>query len=155
MPRCLSAAGRDNRPKEFIKMNTRSVLPVSINKVMLLSSDTSTAVVTAVDLANYFSVGKREVRFIVSAITSSTALGNAATLVIEECASTATASFTQVYAADGSTATFSLAANAVSFSTYFDAVINYRYVRTRYVGTTSTGGTVALVVNALPIVRAA
>lgn len=136
-------------------MNTRSILPVSINKVMLLSSDTSTAVVTAVDLANFFPVGKREVMFGVSMVTSSTSLGNAATLVIEQGDSTSTTGFTQVYAVDGSTATFSLAANAVSFSTYFYAAINSRYVRTRYVGTTSTGGTVALVVNVFPLVRAA
>lgn len=136
-------------------MNTRSILPVNINKVMLLSSDTSTAVVTAVDLANYFPVGKREVRFIVSVVTSSTSLGNAlGGLVIEQCDSTSTASFEQVYAVDGSTATFALAANAVSYSTWFDAAITKRYVRTRYTGTTSTGGMIAIVVNALPLVRA-
>ena len=136
-------------------MNTRSILPVNINKVSLLSSDTSTAVVTAVDLANYFPVGKREIRFLVSMVTSSTSLGNAVTLVLEQGESTSTTGFTQVYAADGSTATFSLAANAVSFSTWFDANITQRYVRTRYVGTTATGGTIAILVNALPMVRAA
>ena len=136
-------------------MNSRSVLPVTLTKTSLLSSATSTAVETAVDLANYFAVGKREVRFIVSVITSSTALGNAlGGLVIEECVSTSTTAFTQVLANDGSTATFALVANAVSYSTYFDASITKRYVRTRYVGTTSTGGTIAIVVTALPIIRA-
>lgn len=134
---------------------SRSMLPVVVNKVMLLSSDTSTAVVTAVDLANYFPVGKREVLFDVAMITSSTSLGNAATLVIEECDSTSTASFTQCLAVDGSTATFSLSANAVSLSTYFYVNVTKRYVRTRYVGTTSTGGTIALSVIAHPLVRAA
>lgn len=137
-------------------MYSRSVLPVSVTKAMLLSSATSTAVETAVDLADYFPVGKREVRFVVSVITSSTSLGNAlGGLVIEECPTTSTASFTQAYGADGSTATFALAANAVSYSTYFDVAVNYRYVRTRYTGTTSTGGTIAIDVVALPIVRAA
>ena len=136
-------------------MNSRSILPVSITSAALLSSATSTAVVTAVDLANYFPVGKREIRFVVSVITSSTALGNAlGGLVIEQCDSTSTASFEQVYAVDGSTATFALAANAVSYSTWFDANITKRYVRTRYTGTTSTGGVIAIDVVALPLVRA-
>ena len=135
-------------------MNSRSILPVSITKVMLLSSDTSTAVVTAVDFANYFPVGKREVRFVISQITSSTALGNAMTLVLEESDSTSTTAFTQVLAGDGSTASFTLAANAVSYNSYFDAAITKRYVRTRYTGTTSTGGLIAVVVNALPLIRA-
>jgi hypothetical protein len=136
-------------------MFTRSILPVTVNAVMVLSSATSTAVVTAVDLANFFPVNRREVRFVVSVITSSTSLGNALTVLLEECDSTSTTAFTQVLAVDGSTASFPLAANAVSFSTYFDAAITKRYIRTRYVGTTSTGGTIALSVVALPLVRAA
>jgi hypothetical protein len=136
-------------------MNTRSVFPVKITNVNLLSSDTSTAVVTAVDMANYFPVGKREVRFVVAITTSSTTLGNAlGGLVIEECASTATASFSQIYSVSGSTATFALAANAVSYSTWFDGFVNYRYLRTRYTGTTSTGGHIGINVIALPLVRA-
>ncbi len=135
-------------------MNTRSILPVTINKVMLLSSDTSTAVVTAVDLANYFPVGKREVMFTCSFVPSSTALGVAATVVLEQSDSTSTTSFTAVLAGDGSTGSFSHASNAVSSVNTFYGLVNSRYVRTRYVGATSTGGVIAIVVNAFPIVRA-
>lgn len=135
-------------------MFTRSNLPVNINKVMLLSSDTSTAVVTAVDLANYFSVGKREIMFTCAFVPSSTSLGIGATVVLEQSDSTSTTSFTQVYAQDGSTGSFTHSSNAVASANTFYGVVNSRYVRTRYVGTTSTGGTIAIVVNAFPIVRA-
>lgn len=136
-------------------MNTRSVLPININKVSLLSSDTSTAVVTAVDLANYFPVGKREVMVTCSFVPSSTSLGVAATVILEQSDSTSTTSFSSVLAADGSTLTWTSTANAVAASNIGYGVINSRYIRTRYTGTTSTGGTIAIVVNAFPIVRAA
>jgi hypothetical protein len=136
-------------------MNTRDVLPVSINQVMLLSSDTSTAVVTAVDLANYFPVGKREVIFTCAFVPSSTSLGIAATVVVEQSDSTSTTSFVAVNNAAGSALSFSHSANAVASLNTLYGVVNSRYVRTRYVGATSTGGTIALSVNVLPIVRAA
>ena len=133
--------------------NTRTTLAVAVTNIMLLSSDTSTAVPTAVDLAPYFPVGKREVKFLVGFITSSTSLGNAATIVIEEGASTSTTGFTTAVDYAGSGGTYSLASNAVSNVAEANLVINKRYVRARYVGTTSTGGTIGLVVTAFPLTR--
>lgn len=135
-------------------MYSRSVLPVSIISTNFLSSATSTAVPTAVDLANYFPVGRREVPFVVTQGFGTTTLGCVATFTIEECASTATASFTSVLNAAGSTATWTTAANAVPLNTSFNAIINYRYVRVRYVGATTTGDYCVLNVTALPFVRA-
>lgn len=134
-------------------MNTRSMYGVSLRALNILSSDTSTAVPTAVDMANYFPVGKREVKFVVSIINSSTSLGAAASVVIEECASTSTASFTTVLAYDGSSASFTSTAN-VSTIFEFNGIVNYRYLRARVVGTTSTGANLGIGVMALPIVRA-
>lgn len=136
-------------------MHTRSVLPVNLTKVMLLSSDTSTAVPTAVDLANYFPVGKREVIVNCAFVPSSTSLGIAATVILEQGDSTSTTGFTSVLAGDGSTLTWTSTANAVASLNTGYGIINSRYVRARYVGSTSTGGTIAVVVNVLPIVRAA
>lgn len=135
-------------------MNSRSMLYVPMVNVSLLSSSTSTAVPTAVDLANYFPVGKREVKFVIGIINSSTALDTTATVTLEECASTSTASFTGIVTSAGATAAYTSTANA-STSFEVNAIVNYRYVRAKYVGTTSTGGTFGIVVGVLPLVRAA
>lgn len=133
---------------------TRSILPVSLLSTNYVSSATSTAVPTAVDMANYFPVGRREVLFVVFAAQGTTTLGCVQTVTIEECASTATASFTSVMNLAGTTATWTTTANAVPLSTWFFGVLNYRYLRARYVGATTTGDVNTLSVMVLPIVRA-
>lgn len=135
-------------------MNSRSMIYVPMVGLHVLSSDTSTAVPTAVDLANYFPVGKREVKFVVGITNSSTSLGATATVTLEECASTSTASFTGIVTSAGATAAYTSTAN-VSTSFEVNAIVNYRYVRAKVVGTTSTGGTLGVVVGVLPLVRAA
>lgn len=136
-------------------MHTRSSLAVAVVNSMLLSSATSTVVPTAVDLANYFPVGKREVKFLIGFITSSTSLGNAATVILEESVSTSTTAFTTIVDAAGAGGTYTLAADAVSNVAEANLFVSKRYIRARYVGTTSTGGTIGIVVTAFPLVRAA
>ena len=136
-------------------MNTRDVLPVSLLSTNYLSSLSSTAVPTAVDMANYFPVGRREVLFVVTAAFGTTIGSNTQTVVIEECASTATASFTTVKDYAGSSATWTTTANSVPTSTFFYGVVNYRYLRARYVGGgAATGDFGILNVLAIPIIRA-
>ena len=137
-------------------MNTRDVLPVSLLSTNYVSSLTSTAVPTAVDMANYFPVGRREVLFVVSAGFGTTTINQTLTLTIEECASTATASFTSVKDYSGTTATWTTTANAVPGTSYFYGVVNYRYLRAKLVGGGGATGDAAIVnVTAIPIVRAA
>lgn len=136
-------------------MYSRSFVGVSLANISLLSSDTSTAVPTAVDLAPYFPVGKREIKFLVNFIPSSTSLGISATATLQQGTSTSTTSFSNVLAADGSTVTWSSTANSIATLTESHALITSRYVRVLYTGATSTGGTIAIAVNALPMVRAA
>lgn len=135
-------------------MHTRSVFPVSLLSTNMLSSATSTAVPTNYDMSNYFPVGRREVLFVVNIGFGTTTLGGTATLVIEESASSATTGFTSVLSVSGSTATWTTTANAVPLSTYFYGYVNYKFLRARYVGSTSTGDYAVLNVVALPIVRA-
>lgn len=133
-------------------MNARSYSAVVLVKTFLLSSDTSTAVPTAVDLANYFPVGKREVKFLVAVTNPSTSLGAAATVTLQQSTSTSTTGFTNILAYDGSTLTFTSTVNASSaFETH--GIVTQRYIRALYVGTTSTGTTLGVVVFALPMVR--
>lgn len=133
-------------------MHTRSVYGLPILYAGMLSSATSTAVPTAYDMGDYFPAGKRSVKFCVGITNGTTSLGGAVTLTLEECASTATASFTTILGPDGSSGTWTSTANA---STAFEwhGVVNYRYIRAKYVGTTSTGDHLGIVVFALPIVR--
>jgi len=135
-------------------MNTRSVYGLPILSTGFVSSATSTAVPTAYDMGDYFPVGKRSVKFCIGMIHGTTSLGAAVTLTLEECASTATASFTTIPGPDGSSGTWTSTANS-STSFEWHGVVSYRYIRAKYVGTTSTGDHVGLVVFALPIVRAA
>lgn len=136
-------------------MNSRSVFPVTLLSTNYVSSATSTAVPTAVDLGDYFPVGRREVLFTVFAAQGTTTLGCTQTVIIEECASTATASFTSVLDRSGSTLTWTTTANAIPLSTFAFGIVNYRYLRARYVGATTTGDYLTLNVVALPLVRAA
>ena len=134
-------------------MGARSNIALSLTNVSLLSSDTSTAVPTAVDLANYFPVGRRSVKAVINTIPSSTALGVTASVTIQECASTSTANFTNVLTVSGSTATVTSTANSVAVMTELEIVSSLRYIRAIYTGATSTGGTIALAVTIFPLVR--
>lgn len=136
-------------------MPTRSYVPVVLSNVLLLSSDTSTSVPTAVDLANYFPVGRREVMFTVNFIPGSTALGVTGTTIIEENDSTSTTTFTSVLTYSGSTLTVTSTANSVNTLTSLYGVVTKRYLRARNVGSTSTGSTLGLCVVAFPMVRVA
>lgn len=136
-------------------MHSRSVLPVTILSTNLLSSITTTAVPSAIDMANYFPVGRREVLFVVTIASGTTTVAGGQVVIIEENDSTTTTSFTSVKDYSGSTATWTTAANAVPLSTYFYGVLNYRYLRARTVGTTVTGPDYNIVnIIACPIVRA-
>jgi hypothetical protein len=134
-------------------MQTRDITPVSVLSTFAVSSSTSTAVPTAVDLANYFDVGRREVQFIYNIGFGTTTLSGTANLILEECASTATASFTTILNSAGSSANFTTTANSVPVAGSFVGIVNYRYIRARYVGSTSTGDTFVIFATALPHVR--
>jgi hypothetical protein len=108
---------------------------------------------TAVDMGPYFNVGRREVKFLVGYIANATIADDTVTVTLEECASTATASFTSVLGVDGSTGTWTSTA-AASSAFEFNAVLNYRYVRAKYNGaSTSSGGSYSVMVAAIPIRR--
>ena len=136
-------------------MYTRDTIPVVLVNEVRLSSDTSTSVPTAVDLANYFPVGRREVEFVIVQNANTTTLSNISTIVLQECASTATASFTNIVSAAGTTATFTTTANTIPVQQTFMGVVNYRYIRALTVASTATGGYVSNIAMAFPITRAA
>lgn len=134
---------------------------ISLGSNVIVSSTDTTAVPTAVDLANYFPVGKRSVKFVVTGVNNST-LAVGATIYLEECESTATASFSTMKIAGSTSSAYyvmSTAATTAYASTIFEVncVVNYRYIRARsYVTTTSTGpATTVVTVVAIPRVRAA
>lgn len=138
-------------------MNTRNTLGVEVLKITIASSVTSTAGSTAVDLANYFPVGKREIKFAVGMLLGTTSTGIAANVTIQECESTATASFTNVLAYDGSTLTATLpSTDATHEILALNGMVNYRYIRATYnAAQATTGNTISLFVLAFPHVRAA
>jgi hypothetical protein len=89
-------------------MNSRSTLMVSLLSVAIASSATSTSAGSAIDLANYFPVGKREVKFVIASVQApTTSTGFVANVTIQESDSTTTTAFTNVLAYDGSTLTVS------------------------------------------------
>jgi hypothetical protein len=137
-------------------MNSRSTLMVSLLAVSIASSATSTSAGSAVDLANYFPVNKREIKFVIASVQSpSSSTGFVANVTIQECDSTATASFTNVLAYDGSTVTFTNTDGVSALSEKY-GVVTKRYVRALYnSGQATSGSNFALAVAAFPLVRAA
>lgn len=137
-------------------MHSRQSLLVSLLAVSVASSATSTAAGAAVDLANYFPVGKREVKFVIASVQSpTTSTGFVANVTIQENDSTATATFTNVLAYDGSTVTFTNT-DGVSAIVEKYGIVKKRYVRALYnTGQATSGSNFTLAVAALPIVRAA
>lgn len=137
-------------------MNSRSTLLVSLLNVSIASSATSTSAGSAVDLANYFPVGKREIKFVVaSAMSPTTSTGFVANVTIQECDSTATASFTNVVTTTGSTLIFTNT-DGVNLLSEGYGIVTKRYVRALYnSGQATSGSNFALVAAAFPLVRAA
>lgn len=135
--------------------NSRSTIFVSLLSATVAASATATAAGSAIDLADYFPVGKREVKFIVASLLATTSTGFVANVTIQECDSTATASFTNVLAYDASTLTITNV-DATHYWGQLHGLVTKRYVRALYnMGQATTGNTITLAVAALPFVRAA
>lgn len=137
-------------------MNARTTRMLEVLKTTIASSATSTVGGTAVDLANYFPVGKREIKFVVAAMLATTSTGFAANITIQECDSTATASFTNVLSYDGSTLTKTLPSTDATHEVLeLHGLVTKRYIRALYNSAqATTGDTHALIVLAFPAVRA-
>lgn len=135
-------------------MNSRRFLMISLLGLSVASSATATSAGSAVDLADYFPVGKREVKFVLASVQSpTTSTGFVAIMTIQENDSTATASFTNVTGVDGSTVT-KTNADGVSHVTEFHGFVTKRYIRVLYnTGQATSGSNFALVALAFPIVR--
>lgn len=137
-------------------MNSRTLFGVSLLALSIASSATSTSAGSAVDLANYFPVGKREIKFVIASVQSpSSSTGFVANVTIQEGDSTTTTSFTNVLAYDGSTLTFTNT-DGVSNIVERHGIVTKRYIRALYnSGQATSGSNFALAAMAFPIVRAA
>lgn len=134
-------------------MQSRNPLMLELLKTSIGASATATAAGSAVDLADYFPVGKREIKCVIGIILGTTSTGFVANVTLQECDSTATASFTNCTQIDGTTVTKtnSDASHALS---EFHAFVTKRYVRALYnAGQATTGNTVGIVVALFPLVR--
>lgn len=135
--------------------SARSLKLIAMVNVAIASSATSTSASSATDLANYFPVGKREIKFVIGSIMETTTTGFVANVTIQESTSTTTTDFTNALAYDGSTVTISNT-DGVNYLNEVHAVISKRYVRAIYnSGQATSGHTFAITVAALPHVRAA
>lgn len=136
-------------------MNSRRLKMLEILKTVIASSATSTVGGSAVDLKDYFPVGKREIKFTLACMLSATSTGFTANLTIQQCDSTATASFENVLAYDGSTLTKTMpSTDATHEILELHGIITKRYVRVLYnSGQATTGITMPLAVLAFPMVR--
>jgi hypothetical protein len=131
-------------------MNNETLYAIS----MLLdeTGSTSTSVGATIDLANYFNVGKREVKFIVTSVWGSTIAATAETVSIylEGLDSSASAGSTVTGTGIvGSTVTSTAGGEAM---TELNLFLTQRYVRAKAVASAATGffGVAAIV---LPIRR--
>src|SRR5512138_646850 len=113
---------------------------------------TSTTVGVTIDLANYFNLGKRELKFIISHCWGSTVAATAETVTIycEEMDSTASAGST-VAGTALTTVTVTSAAGGEA-TTEINAMVTKRYVRAKAVASAATGF-FGVAVVALPIRR--
>jgi hypothetical protein len=136
-------------------MNSRSLFGVSLLAASIASSATSTSAGSAVDLANYFPVGKREIKFVIASVQSpSSSTGFVANVTIQESDSTTTTAFTNVLTYSGSTVIFTNT-DGVSAITEFHGIVTKRYIRALYnSGQATSGSNFALAAMAFPIVRA-
>lgn len=137
-------------------MNSRSSLMVTLLQTTIASSVTSTAAGAAVDLANYFPVGKREVKVVLGIVLGTTTTAFTANLTLVESNSTSTADFTNALTYSGSTVTITNGQGAHAL-TEFHAVISKRYVAAIYNGgqATTGGPQLGFVAAIFPLVRAA
>lgn len=137
-------------------MNARSFLMVSLLATTIASSATSTSAGSAVDLRNYFPINKREVKFVIGSVQApTTSTGFIANVTIQECDSTATASFTNVLTYSGTTVTVSNV-DGTNYFAEIHGLVTKRYVRALYnSGQATSGSNFALTVAAFPLVRAA
>lgn len=139
-------------------MNTQNIYPLALMADEI--SSTSTTVAAAIDLANYFDVGKRSIKFLVATNWGSTVAATAETVTVylaesdttSSAASTATAGTTvstdsQWVAVVGSTVTSSAGGEGV---VEFNVLISKRYVHARAVTSTSATGIFGVAVIALP-----
>jgi hypothetical protein len=129
---------------------------VSLLSVAIASSATSTSAGSAVDLANYFPINKREVKFVIASVQApTTSTGFVANVTIQESDSTTTTAFTNVLAYDGSTLTVSNT-DGTHLLVERHGIVTKRYVRALYnSGQATSGSNFALAVAAFPLVRAA
>lgn len=137
-------------------MNSRSSLMVTVLQAVIASSVTSTAGGGAVDLANYFPVGKREVKTVLGITLGTTTTAFLATIALQQSDTTTTTDFSNVVNPDGSTITLTNGQGAHAL-TEFHAVITKRYVRATYVGgqATTGGPSLGFMAAIFPLVRAA
>jgi hypothetical protein len=140
--------------KENTMNHTRSFRQVNLLSAVIASSVTSTAAGSAVDLAPYFNVGKREVKFVVASMLATTSTGFVASVTIQECDTTSTADFTNVVDYAGSTLT-ATNTDATHYFGELNGIVTKRYVRALYnAGQATTGNTITLLAAAFPFVRA-
>lgn len=134
--------------------SARSFRLIAMVNTTIASSATATAATAAFDLANYFPVGKREVKFIISSVMGTTATGFVANVTIQESTSTTTTDFTNILAYDGSTVTVTTTDGTNSFSE-LHGIVSKRYIRAIYnAGQATSGATFSITAGALPLVRA-
>ena len=137
-------------------MNSRSSLMVTLLQTTIASSVTSTAAGSAVDLANYFPVGKREVKCVLGVVLGTTTTAFTASVTLQQGDSTTTVTWTNVLTYSGSTVTLTNG-DAAHALTEFHGIITSRYVRAIYNGgqATTGGPSLGVIAAVFPIVRAA
>jgi hypothetical protein len=117
-------------------------------------ASTTTAVGIAIDLANYFSVGKREVKFIVATNWGSTVAATAETVTVYFAESDSTSSVastsTDWTAISGATVTSAVGGEA---TTECNALVSKRYVHARAVCSTSATAIFGVAAIILPLRR--
>lgn len=118
-------------------MNTQSNYMVQLLATGL--SSTSTSIGATIDLANYFNVGKRELKFVLSHVWASTVAATAETVTIycEELDSSASAAST-VSGTALSTVTVTSTAGG-SAVVEINALVSKRYIRARAIASAATG----------------
>jgi hypothetical protein len=110
------------------------------------TGSTSTSVGATVDLANYFDVGKREIKFVLAHVWGSTVAATAETVTIycEELDSSASAGSTVTGTALTAVTVTSTAGGEAAVE--IEALVTKRYIRAKAVASAATGffGVVAL-----------
>jgi len=118
-------------------MNTQNIYPIS----MLLdeTGSTSTSVGATIDLANYFDVGKREIKFLVATVWGSTVAATAETVNIYLEGLDSSASAGSTVAGTGIVGSTVLSTAGGEALTDLNLLITQRYVRAKAVASAATG----------------